>query len=169
MLRNFSYVVDDEIAGCAHPDYSGDCDEALGELRQRGIGALVSLDECGLPLYLIADHDFHYLHLAVPDFTPPTTEQVGEFLEFVKREREQGRKVAVHCGAGYGRTGTMLACYLVAQGSAPEAAINLVRKRRPGSIETREQEEFVHKYAQTLTKPSKTKHRRLPGIRRKGK
>ncbi len=37
MLNNFSYVVKDELAGCAHPDSLGDCGEALAELRERGV------------------------------------------------------------------------------------------------------------------------------------
>jgi atypical dual specificity phosphatase len=164
MLRNFSYVVEDQIAACAHPDYSGDCSESLEELKERGIGALVSLDECGIPLHEIADHDFHYLHLAVPDFTPPTIDQVRQFLDFVERERTEGRRVAVHCGAGYGRTGTMLACYFVAQGDSPEKAVRKVRESRPGSIETTEQEKFVCDFAAEI---APRKGRKLRRSRRK--
>jgi atypical dual specificity phosphatase len=148
MLRNFSYVIDDQLAGCAHPEACGDCDEALEELKRHGIGALVSLDEDGVPLYLIADHDQHHLHLPVTDLEPPTFEQAQQFLDFVERERQAGRKVAVHCRAGLGRTGTMLACYLVGQGMSALEAINHVRMRRPGSIETFEQERFVHAFAE---------------------
>lgn len=143
MLRNFSFVIDGVLAGCAHPDGSGDCDEALAELTEKGITALASLDETGIPLYLIADHDFHYLHLPVPDFGVPRNEQVLQFIDFVNKERAGGRKVAVHCGAGYGRTGTMIACYLISTGMSPEEAIRHVRRKRPGSIETREQEQFI--------------------------
>jgi atypical dual specificity phosphatase len=171
MLRNFSFVVEDEIAGCAHPDYAGECDEALAELREAGISALVSLDECGVPLFEIADHDLHYLHLAIPDFGTPTLEQLQEFLAFVERERGEGRRVAVHCGAGYGRTGTMLACYLVSKGEEADKAISRVRRQRPGSIETPEQEEFIRSFAASLKQPAAAtaKPRRFAGIRRKKK
>lgn len=151
MLRNFSFVVEGKLAGCAHPESCGDLDEALEELKSRGIGAIVSLDESGLPLYLIADHDLHHLHLPVPDFGVPSLEQARQFVEFVNKELETGRKVAVHCGAGYGRTGTMLACYLVSQGIAADQAIAQVRSRRPGSIETYEQQEFVRLFGEQLS------------------
>lgn len=171
MLRNFSFVVENEIAGCAHPDYAGDCDESLAELREAGITALVSLDECGIPLYQIADHGLHYLHLSIPDFGAPTMEQVTEFMAFVERERGTGGVIAVHCGAGFGRTGTMLACYLVAQGRDAESAVRHVRQLRPGSIETREQEEFVRLFAARRAQaapppPPESKEQRFAGFRR---
>ena len=59
--------------------------------------------------------------------------------------------VAVHCLWGLGRTGTMLACYLVKyEGLTASQAISKVRQLRPYSIETEGQEEAVHEYYQSL-------------------
>ena len=52
---------------------------------------------------------------------------------------------------GRGRTGTMLASYLVAkEGCSAEQAIIETRKRRRGSIETYEQEDAVKAFAKKL-------------------
>lgn len=52
---------------------------------------------------------------------------------------------------GCGRTGTMLACYLVAkEGYTAEVAIDETRKRRRNSIETRRQEQSVRDYERNL-------------------
>ncbi len=63
--------------------------------------------------------------------------------------------VAVHCIAGLGRTGTILACYLVGQGISAEEAITTIRKWRPGSIEISEQEAVIYEYERFLLKDRK--------------
>jgi len=57
----------------------------------------------------------------------------------------------VHCTLGMGRTGTMLACYLVKTTHCDaQQAIDTVRKRRPGSIETERQEQLVQEFSESL-------------------
>jgi atypical dual specificity phosphatase len=57
-----------------------------------------------------------------------------------------GDRVLVHCNAGIGRTGAILACFLVQQGWSAEEAVNRIRQQRPLSLETREQVDSVHRY-----------------------
>jgi atypical dual specificity phosphatase len=160
MLNNFGYVLHGELAGCGHPDSYGDCGEALSELRGRGIEALVSLDEDGVPIHLVAEHGLHYLHLPIPDFQPPTLQQAEKFIAFAKAQRAEGRQITVHCRGGYGRTGTMLACYLVSIGCTAREAIETVRSARPGSIETRAQERFVMDFENYLRATDESLDRR---------
>jgi atypical dual specificity phosphatase len=150
MLNNFSFVLEKELAACAHPDSLGDIAGALMELRDYGIGAIVSLDEDGLPLHLVAEHGFQYLHIPIADFTPPQLQQAEQFVTFARTQQAARVPITVHCRAGYGRTGTMLACYMVAKGRTAAEAIDAVRAARPGSIETRAQEHFVHVFENYL-------------------
>lgn len=152
MIINFGYVLDNELAGLAHPDSFGDTAGALTELREQGIGALVSLDEYGISPAIAAEHELQYLHIPIPDFHAPQPQQAAEFVEFVGKCRDEGCSVAVHCRGGYGRTGTLIAAYLISKGMPAREAIELVRRRRPGSIETAGQEQFLAQFENELQK-----------------
>ena len=67
--------------------------------------------------------------------------------------RMEDRTIAADSGTdldlvGVGRTGTVLACYLVHRGATAVDAINRVRELRPGSVQTPEQEAAVLQYAE---------------------
>ena len=46
----------------------------------------------------------------------PPPDDLDRAVAFLRGVIEAGGRALVHCGAGYGRTGTVIACYLVAQG-----------------------------------------------------
>lgn len=92
--------------------------------------------------------------LPVPDGGAPTPEQATEFVRFVNEQRTAQRAVAVHCEAGLGRTGTMLAVYLIAQGDSAEAAIRQIPEVERVAVETPRQIQFLEQFAQRIRKPS---------------
>ncbi len=103
---------------------------------------------------MLGHHGLTELHLPVPDFTPPTPEQLEHGIAAIEHAIADRQKVAVHCGGGLGRTGTLLACHMVKRGLTAEEAIARIRALRPGSVETPEQEAAVQNYAQHLSKTS---------------
>jgi atypical dual specificity phosphatase len=86
----------------------------------------------------------------MPDYSTPTHEQIEKIVHFIEKRLQHNEPVVVHCRAGYGRTGTLLACYLVSRGMSASQAMAEVRRARPGSIEMRDQERAVHEYARRL-------------------
>ena len=143
MIRNFSWLIEGEIAGMAKPASSVYDFEFL---KENGFEAIVSLTEFPLNEALVEEFGFSVKHIPVRDFEAPTLEQVKDFIAFAEKARVEGKKLVVHCDAGMGRTGTVLACYLVSKGYNAAKAIEEVRVKRPGSVETIEQEELVMKY-----------------------
>lgn len=63
------------------------------------------------------------------------------------------RKVLVHCLAGMGRTGMVLAAYLIKEkGMSTDEAISEVKRLRPGSLRRRVQQKSMRDYETYLLK-----------------
>ena len=146
----------------ARPWESSLHERALQALLQHRIGLVVNLQEIGehahcgpgvLPAsgfsYLpetLMQHSIQYLHAGWQDMGVPNLASVLKIAQMMHRAITcERRKVAVHCHSGLGRTGLVLACYMVfcGQHSAAEA-IAKTRQGRPGALQTHEQAMFVH-------------------------
>lgn len=126
---------------------SGTLAEDLEFAAGQKIGALVSLTESVLEEAEVSASGLEYLHLPVADMAAPAVEDCRRFVDFVAERNERGVAVLVHCVAGRGRTGTMLACFFVGEGCSPLESLERVRRLRPGSVETEAQEAVVFEYA----------------------
>jgi hypothetical protein len=124
-----------------------DYEDELPELYHAGIRAVVSLLNIPGDGAVYSSAGFSFLCLPVVDGGCPSFEQTTEFVQFVDRDREQQKPVAVHCEAGLGRTGTMLAAYHIAKGESIEATLKQVRSVERSAIETVRQLEFLHQLA----------------------
>jgi len=70
-------------------------------------------------------------------------------VNLLRNLKEKQEPVLIHCRAGWGRTGTILAIYLMEfYDKTAREAIQEVRNLRPWSIETTEQEMAVLNYRQ---------------------
>ncbi len=139
MVLNFSWLVRDRVAGMARPRAANS-----PWLREQGVRAVLSLTERA-PDGL---EEFETLHLPILDMTAPSLDELTRGVAFLMAVVARGEAVVVHCTAGMGRTGTLLAAYLVAGGLSPDTAIEHVRTLRPGSIETPDQEQAILDFAQ---------------------
>jgi len=142
--RNFSWVERPLLAALARPDGP----EELAWLRQQGIQILLSLTEDRPRRDWVNDAGLLVVHVPVEDMEAPTQEQLDECVSAITKAHAHQMPVAVHCGAGQGRTGVVLACYFVSKGMTAANAIAKVRRLRPGSVETEEQAEAVATFAQ---------------------
>jgi len=125
-------------------------DDELPVLYSAGVRAVVSLLNIPSDAAVYESAGFNFLCLPVPDGSAPDLKQTSEFVRFVDDNRAAQRPVAVHCEAGVGRTGTMLATYLIAKGRTAGEAIHRVREVEPRAVETPRQIRFLEEFAALL-------------------
>jgi atypical dual specificity phosphatase len=145
MIMNFSWAVDNKLAGSRGPRSKSD----LVALKQRGVGALVRLVEsyeAWVTSKEVNEAGLEDYNEPVPDFHAPTQAQIDKIITYIDSHIENGIPVGVSCNAGIGRSGVILACYLVRKGLTPKDALELIRKKRGRGPEVPEQIIAVEEY-----------------------
>ncbi|KPP68143.1 protein tyrosine phosphatase domain-containing protein 1-like, partial [Scleropages formosus] len=91
-----------------------------------------------------------FYNFGMPDFGVSSLSSVLDGVKVLSFSAKEG-KVAVHCHAGLGRTGVLIACYLIYElRLSPSEAVHYVRIKRPRSIQTRAQINMVFNFARLL-------------------
>jgi atypical dual specificity phosphatase len=148
-FQNFSWVIPGKLAGCDLPGAGGIDSTALAEdikyLADEGIRMLVSLERPAGPMGKLCRaagitwRDFPVMDFGVPENSASFRELVNECI----RSFDSGRPVCVHCRAGIGRTGMLLACIMgVYFGLGASRAVAAVKEVRP-AVETDAQRMFI--------------------------
>ena len=88
-----------------------------------------------------------YLHVPTADFHAPDMEKIDSAVDFIQNQIQNNQSVMVHCAAGLGRAGTILACYFIKYETfSAIQAIKKIRDERPGSIQSDVQELAISYY-----------------------
>nr|CAB3240204.1 dual specificity protein phosphatase 23-like [Phallusia mammillata] len=142
---NFSWIDQGWLAGCSTPSdpkhhrflFENGIRHVVSLMKERPAGAMESVQ---LP-------KLNRLKIRIDDFCAPTLNQIRQFIKIVEDANDRKEAVAVHCANGNGRTGTMLACYLIKQKHINASnALQEIRKLRPGSVESPEQEKAIEQF-----------------------
>lgn len=142
---NFSWLLDDKLAGSGMPTTI----EEISWIRKQGVRSIVTMTEYGLPDSWV--QGLEYLHVPTEDLSAPDIEKIDAAVDFIDEQIKNKEPVMVHCAAGIGRTGTILASYLVKyQNLSAKEAIERVRAERPGSIQSESQEIAISVYEKFL-------------------
>ena len=140
---NFSWIIDGKLAGSMGPVNR----QQLLHLKDQGVGAVIRMEHRTVSAEEVGLVDMAEL---VADFAPPTLDQIDRMIAFIDDQIAVPLPVAVSCRAGVGRTGTVLACYLVHTGYDAGEALAEVRRLRPGSVEAARQEQTVYEYEERV-------------------
>jgi atypical dual specificity phosphatase len=153
---NFSWVIEGKLAGSGMPmNYS-----QFLWIMTHGVKAIVTVREVPLPSKWFSNgngDDVDYFHLRVEDYSAPSLEEIDNTIDYIQQQISKNKPVMVHCAAGRGRTGTILAAYLIKKENVTaNQAIKKIRSIRPGSIQSNQQEMALYMYEKYLN--SKTKN-----------
>ena len=137
--------------------------ERIAQFKDAGITAVFNLQLPGEHPYcgdkIIAESGFSYLpeelyaatisfyNWGWRDMEVPSLVEIINIVQLMSFVIDNGGKVAVHCHAGYGRTGIAIACYLMYSSVMTNAeAVEFVRSRRRRCIQTRAQQLFCRQF-----------------------
>ena len=141
---NFSWIINEKLAGSGMPTTFDELEWILNQ----GVKSIVTMTETALPDKWVKE--IGYLHVPTPDLTAPDMDKINSAVDFIHEKISEDQAVMVHCAAGLGRAGTILACYLVKYKKYSSTdAIDKIRTKRPGSIQSEVQElaiDYFEKY-----------------------
>lgn len=131
-------VLPNKLFGMPAPE-----EKDLKNLTQAGIKSIVCLLEDNSNIEAYNTNGFENLWLPVADNEAPTFEQVEKLVKFIDEQNEKNNPVAIHCQGGKGRTGTLIASYLISKGDTFEEAMNKIDEKQPNAIKKEFQINFL--------------------------
>lgn len=148
---NFGWIIEGSLAASGFPSSA----KQVRWLKEHGVNSILTLTETPLPQKFLDGSGIASLHIQMFDHAAPSQESLSKAVRHVRKEIESGNSVVVHCLAGQGRTGSVVAAYLVEyHGRDVDEVISQLRDSRPGSIE-HSQEPAVREYAQKVREAKK--------------
>ncbi len=146
--RGFFWALPGQLGGLPRPGIVASLDQDLERLRALGITTVVNLEEQRtVDPELLRRFGMASIHAPIPDMGVPSLAEMTSLCERIEALLAAREVVAVHCRAGLGRTGTLLACQLIFRGESPRVALERMRRLEPRAVQSDVQVEFLSTFA----------------------
>jgi len=145
--RGFLWLKRGALAGTPLPGVFHDIEYDMKMLNRVGVTTLISLTTKPVDSNILKTFKVRGIWQAIKDMGAPSIEQAVQICQQIDQAIKNNEVVAVHCRAGLGRTGTVLATYLIWQGAAALEALNTVRDVEPRWVQSEEQVKFLEQFA----------------------
>ncbi len=146
--RGFYWLHRGRLGGLPRPGLLRDLAIDLDGLDALGVTVLVTLEESRtVPEDRLAERGIRSEWLPIVDMEAPTLAEARSLSRRIEELMEAGEVVAIHCKAGLGRTGTILAAQLVHEGASSAEAVERARRINPRWIQSDAQLHFLAELA----------------------
>ena len=150
--RGFLWLKRNQLAGTPLPGVYFDIEYDLKALQRVGVTTLVTLTETALDEARLPPFGLKSIWEPIPDMYPPSIEQGLRLCQKIEQSLVQQEVVAVHCRAGLGRTGTVLAAQLIWEGQRALDALETVRRIEPRWVQSPAQISFLEEFENAVAK-----------------
>jgi atypical dual specificity phosphatase len=145
----FVWIEKGRLAGSGYPASRGQ----LQWLSANGIEVILSLTEDPLPGEWLRGLPLTVENMPMRDHAVPDVDRLGRAASYIREQLNGGKAVLVHCLAGEGRTGCVLAAFLISSKEVGATeAITILRRLKPEFVET-QQEKAVGEFAAARSSP----------------
>lgn len=134
---DMNWIIPNKILALAGPTESlFPLEDFIDYAKATGITQVIRLNRSAYAASPLRESGIAHRNLFMMDGHIPSPKQIFEFCKIADRVLfQEGGRLAVHCMAGLGRTGTMIAIYLIYKYRVEAVhVIAYLRMMRPGSI-----------------------------------
>lgn len=140
----FHWIRKGSLAGVSRPGLLADVEQDLRGLAALGIRTLVCLEETRqVTEEQLRPHGMELVHFPITDMEAPSIPSGLLLCEALHKRLRRGDRIAVHCRAGLGRTGTVLCALLIYEGASALDALDNVRRVQWKFVQSEAQVAFL--------------------------